>query len=151
MESLATLGDELVRQHDHRHLGLFGDVEGRHGGVEAVLDIGRRQHHPRRVTVRAPQGLPQIRLLDLVGSPVDGPPRWTSMITAGISAMEASPSISVMSARPGPEVAVMALDAGERSADDRADGRQLVLGLDQIAAHLGHPAPTGGAGPPTTG
>ncbi len=45
----------------------------------------------------------------MVGSPVDGPPRWTSMITDGTSAIEARPSISVISARPGPEVAVIDL------------------------------------------
>ncbi len=43
----------------------------------------------------------------LVGRPVEGPPRWTSTTTQGTSAMEARPSISVMSDRPGPDVDVM--------------------------------------------
>ena len=41
--------------------------------------------------------------------PVEGPTRWTSTTTAGISATTASPIISVMSEKPGPEVAVIAL------------------------------------------
>ena len=41
-----------------------------------------------------------------VGMPVDGPPRWTSMMTAGISAKYASPMNSLISEIPGPEVAV---------------------------------------------
>src|SRR5664280_3433374 len=44
-----------------------------------------------------------------VGMPVEGPPRWTSTHTSGSSATLASPSTSVLSERPGPEVAVMAL------------------------------------------
>src|SRR3954471_17615738 len=40
--------------------------------------------------------------------PVDGPPRCTSMITAGISAKYARPTNSLMSEMPGPEVAVNA-------------------------------------------
>ncbi len=38
--------------------------------------------------------------------PVDGPPRITSTTTIGTSAATASPMLSVISARPGPEVAV---------------------------------------------
>ena len=44
----------------------------------------------------------------LVGSPVLGPPRCTSMTTSGISVITASPRNSVLSARPGPEVIVNA-------------------------------------------
>ena len=40
--------------------------------------------------------------------PVDGPPRCTLTHTSGSSAMVASPSISVLSDMPGPEVAVIA-------------------------------------------
>src|SRR5512133_2298964 len=40
--------------------------------------------------------------------PVDGPPRCTLMIVAGISAKYASPMNSVISDTPGPEVAVNA-------------------------------------------
>ncbi len=43
-----------------------------------------------------------------VGSPVEGPPRCTLTQTRGSSAIEARPSISVLSDMPGPDVAVMA-------------------------------------------
>src|SRR6185436_4556739 len=43
-----------------------------------------------------------------VGMPVEGPPRCTSMITAGISAKYARPMNSDISEMPGPEVAVKA-------------------------------------------
>ena len=38
--------------------------------------------------------------------PVDGPPRITSTTTSGISEAVASPSASIISDRPGPDVAV---------------------------------------------
>jgi len=38
----------------------------------------------------------------LVGKPVDGPPRWTSTITSGTSAMTAQPSASLFREIPGP-------------------------------------------------
>ncbi len=43
-----------------------------------------------------------------VGMPVDGPPRWTSMIVTGISAKYARPMNSAISEMPGPDVAVKA-------------------------------------------
>ncbi len=43
---------------------------------------------------------------DLVGMPVEGPPRMTLTTTTGTSAATASPSDSVMRANPGPDVAV---------------------------------------------
>src|SRR3989338_8732200 len=60
----------------------------------------------------------------LVGKPVEGPPRWTSTTTQGSSAINAMPSISLINARPGPEVAVIA-------------SISQVLGLDQGAAAFG--------------
>ena len=42
-----------------------------------------------------------------VGRPVDGPPRCTLTITAGTSAIDERPSISAISERPGPDVAVI--------------------------------------------
>ena len=45
---------------------------------------------------------------DLVGSPVEGPPRCTSIITNGSSAITARPIASLFSASPGPEVDVAA-------------------------------------------
>jgi hypothetical protein len=42
----------------------------------------------------------------LVGSPVDGPPRWMLAITSGSSVITARPIASLFSATPGPEVPV---------------------------------------------
>lgn len=42
----------------------------------------------------------------LVGRPVEGPPRWTSMTTRGSSVITARPMASDFSAMPGPEVVV---------------------------------------------
>ncbi len=42
----------------------------------------------------------------LVGSPVDGPPRWMSMIRSGSSIAIASEIVSLLRARPGPLVVV---------------------------------------------
>ena len=42
----------------------------------------------------------------LVGRPVDGPPRWTSMTSSGSSVITASPSASDFSEMPGPDVLV---------------------------------------------
>ena len=42
----------------------------------------------------------------LVGRPVDGPPRCTSMTRSGSSVMTASPIVSLFSEKPGPEVVV---------------------------------------------
>ena len=43
-----------------------------------------------------------------VGRPVDGPPRCQSVTTSGTSLMPTQPSPSVISEKPGPEVAVEA-------------------------------------------
>ncbi len=44
-----------------------------------------------------------------VGRPVEGPPLWTLQITMGVSVMSARPRLSIISEKPGPEVAVIAL------------------------------------------
>ncbi len=41
-----------------------------------------------------------------VGSPVDGPPRWTSTMTSGSSRLMARPIVSDLRSRPGPLVVV---------------------------------------------
>ena len=41
-----------------------------------------------------------------VGSPVDGPPRWISMMMSGSSRLIASPMVSAFRATPGPLVVV---------------------------------------------
>src|SRR6516164_1140317 len=46
----------------------------------------------------------------LVGRPVEGPPRWMSQMTTGISVITARPRASVFKAIPGPEVVVTAKD-----------------------------------------
>ena len=42
----------------------------------------------------------------LVGSPVEGPPRWTSTMMRGSSRETARPMVSDLSATPGPDVVV---------------------------------------------
>ncbi len=42
----------------------------------------------------------------MVGMPVEGPARWTSMITIGSSSITASPIVSAFRSIPGPLVAV---------------------------------------------
>ena len=44
----------------------------------------------------------------LVGRPVDGPPRWMSMMSSGSSRLTARPIDSAFSATPGPLVVVQA-------------------------------------------
>ena len=53
----------------------------------------------------------------LVGMPVDGPARWTSMITIGSSSITARPIVSVLRSRPGPRVRGHAERAAERGAE----------------------------------
>ena len=45
---------------------------------------------------------------DIVGWPVDGPPRWTFTTTSGVSVITAKPRFSIIREKPGPEVEVMA-------------------------------------------
>ena len=66
----------------------------------------------------------------LVGSPVDGPPRWMSQMTSGSSTDHRQAIASVLSAMPGPLGRGDAERAAERGADRRADRRDLVLGLE---------------------
>ena len=42
----------------------------------------------------------------LVGRPVEGPPRWTSMTSSGSSSITARPIVSDFSEMPGPDVVV---------------------------------------------
>src|SRR3954463_13741751 len=51
-----------------------------------------------------------------VGSPVDGPPRWTSTTTSGSSSDTARPIVSDFRATPGPEVVVTASEPPVRHA-----------------------------------
>jgi hypothetical protein len=46
----------------------------------------------------------------LVGRPVDGPPRWMSQMTSGISSDTASPIASLFNEMPGPDDVVTASD-----------------------------------------
>ena len=45
---------------------------------------------------------------DMVGWPVEGPPRWTLTTTQGVSVMAANPMFSIIREKPGPLVAVIA-------------------------------------------
>ena len=42
-----------------------------------------------------------------VGSPVEGPPRWTLTRTVGVSSITPSPRFSIIRLNPGPDVAVI--------------------------------------------
>ena len=75
-----------------------------------------------------------------VGSPVLGPPRWTSTTTSGSSSETASPIVSLFRARPGPEVVRDGDGAAVRGAEGHADGRDLVLGLQRRDAEALEPA-----------
>ena len=66
----------------------------------------------------------------LVGRPVDGPPRWMSQTTSGISSDTARPIVSPFSAMPGPGRRRDCERSAERRSDRRADARDLVLGLE---------------------
>ena len=66
----------------------------------------------------------------LVGSPVEGPPRWTSMTSSGSSVITARPIVSDFSEMPGPEVVVTPSAPANDGADRGADAGDLVLGLE---------------------
>ena len=58
------------------------------------------------------------------------------MTTSGSSVMTARPIASDLRAMPGPVVAGHAHRAAEAGADGRADGRDLVLGLEGLDAEV---------------
>src|ERR1700687_3689758 len=70
-------------------------------GVEAArTGIGASELRQKRAWSRSACSV-------LVGIPVDGPPRWMSQMTSGISTATARPIASVLSAIPGPDVVVI--------------------------------------------
>ena len=71
------------------------------GVAGATIGIGLSPLRPYRTIIRS-------ACSTLVGMPVDGPARWTSMITSGSSVMTARPIASCLSATPGPDVPVSA-------------------------------------------
>ena len=72
----------------------------------------------------------------LVGSPVEGPPRWMSMITSGSSRLMASPTVSALRSTPGPARGGHAEGATEGGTEGGADPGDLVLGLKGPDAEL---------------
>src|SRR5260370_33337983 len=71
-------------------------------GVDAAsTGIGASEVRPKSACHRSACSV-------LVGTPVDGPPRWMSQMTSGISTATARPAASVLSAMPGPDVSGMA-------------------------------------------
>ena len=72
----------------------------------------------------------------LVGRPVDGPPRWMSMISSGSSRLMARLMVSLLRATPGPLRGGHAEVAGEGGAQRGADGGDLVLGLERAHAEV---------------
>ena len=83
----------------------------------------------------------------LVGMPVLGPARWTSMTISGSSVITPRPMVSALSATPGPGGGGHAEMAGEARAERGADAGDLVLGLEggdaeplvlaQLVQHVG--------------
>jgi hypothetical protein len=133
---LGAVGEEGVGQVDDRGHVLERDPPRLDGVVEALARRGRRDDGHRRLAVAAEHDLEQVRLLVLVGMPVDGPARWTSTTTRGSSTITARPIASLLSAMPGPDVAVSAHRAAVRRADGGADRRDLVLGLERLDAEV---------------
>ena len=76
----------------------------------------------------------------LVGSPVDGPPRWTSTMTSGSSRLMARPIVSDLRSRPGPLVVVRRARRRRTAPEGGADAGDLVLGLEGADAELLAPA-----------
>ena len=72
----------------------------------------------------------------LVGRPVDGPPRWMSMISSGSSRLMARPIISAFRSMPGPEVVVTPRAPPKAAPEGGADARDLVLGLEGAHTEL---------------
>src|ERR1700739_1933276 len=71
------------------------------GVAAATIGIGASELRPKSAWSKSACSV-------LVGSPVEGPPRWISQTTRGIPTATARPIASVFSAIPGPEVVVMA-------------------------------------------
>ena len=71
------------------------------GLCAAMTGIGASPWRPKSAMSRSACSV-------LVGMPVDGPPRCTFTMTSGSSVITARPIISVLSARPGPDVVVQA-------------------------------------------
>ena len=68
---------------------------------EATIGIGDSPWRPYIAMSRSAASV-------LVGRPVDGPPRWMSMISSGSSRLTARPIVSPLRATPGPLVVVTA-------------------------------------------
>ena len=71
------------------------------GVAGATIGIGESELRPNITWSRSACSF-------LVGIPVEGPARWTSMTTSGSSTITARPIASVLSAIPGPDEAVSA-------------------------------------------
>ena len=67
----------------------------------------------------------------LVGIPVEGPARCTSMITIGSSSITASPIVSAFRSMPGPAGRGDPEVAAEGGAERHLGGGDLVLGLNR--------------------
>ena len=95
------------------------------GVAGATIGIGESELRPNMTWRRSACSF-------LVGIPVDGPARWTSMTTSGSSTITARPIASVLSAMPGPDEAVIPSDAAVARPDGGADRGDLVLGLERL-------------------
>ena len=111
---LGAVGQVAVGQQEHRRHEADGEADRLEDHVEA---IGRRAggedrhgHSPLRPNMACSRSACSV----LVGRPVLGPPRCTSMMTSGNSVMTARPIASDLRQMPGPLVAGHAHGAAER-------------------------------------
>ena len=130
-------GEEGVGHVDDRRHVLEREPPGLDREVEALAGGGRRDDRHGRVRV-APEHAPGAGRPARSSSacPVEGPERWTSTTTSGSSTITASPRASLLSAMPGPGRGGHAHRAAVARADRRADGRDLVLGLERLDAEV---------------
>ena len=144
---LAPSGRAARRRRDRPRLGAVGEVAV--GEQEHRRAVGRRDPHrldARRRSSRPATAGAMIGTGDsplrpniacsrsdcsvLVGSPVDGPPRWTSTMTSGSSSETREPDRLGLQRDAGAGGRGHADGAAERGAERRADAGDLVLGLD---------------------
>ena len=143
-----SIAGEVVDLGDPPRLGAVGEVavgEQHHRGAVGDRDPGRlerrrRSSRPGDCGATIGTGASPLRpniacsrsaCSVLVGSPVEGPPRCTSMTSSGSSVITARPIVSDFSAMPGTRRGGHAERAGEGRADGRADAGDLVLGLER--------------------
>ena len=105
------------------------------GDCGATIATG---HSPLRPNIACSRSACSV----LVGRPVLGPPRCTSMMTSGSSVITARPIASLFRQMPGPLVPVTPMAPPKLAPMATPIGGDLVLGLERLHAeplHLGEP------------